>query len=140
MHREPFNPSLGNVRGYAIDEKTVHRAAKFRVTFGDDRIEWVKHPRLLSVTIDERRRLSPSHHLTDVTKNFVNKLNLLRMILFLAERSPIGLVLQYKITISSIWTDHSGGGGGGGTLYILWKYFIVGQPENNIQLAPRYAC
>ena len=101
MHREPFNPSLGNVRGYAIDEKTAHRAAKFRVTFGDDRIEWVKHPRLLSVTIDERRRLSPSHHLTDVTKNFVNKLNLLRMILFLAERSPIGLV------------GGMGGGGGG---------------------------
>ena len=32
------------------------------VTIGEDRIEWVKHSRLLGVTIDER--LSWSHHLT----------------------------------------------------------------------------
>ena len=46
------------------------------MTIGEDWIEWVKHSRLLGVTIDDR--LSWSHHLTDVKKNCVNKLNLLK--------------------------------------------------------------
>ena len=46
------------------------------VIIGDYRIDWVKHTRLLGVTIDDR--LAWSHHLTDVKKSFVNKLNLLK--------------------------------------------------------------
>ena len=46
------------------------------VIIGDNRIDWVKHTRLLGVTIDDR--LAWSHHLTDVKKSFVNKLNLLK--------------------------------------------------------------
>ncbi|KAL9967891.1 hypothetical protein ACROYT_G026197, partial [Oculina patagonica] len=46
------------------------------VNIGDNRIDWVKHTRLLGVTIDDR--LAWSHHLTDVKKSFVNKLNLLK--------------------------------------------------------------
>ena len=45
------------------------------VFIGDDRFDWVKHIRLLGVTIDER--LAWSHHLAGVKKSFLNKLNLL---------------------------------------------------------------
>ena len=69
------------------------------VTIGEDRIEWVKDTHLLGVTIDDR--FSWSHHLTDVKKNFVNKLSL-------EQKRPIVLVLQDNITISSIWTSHLG--------------------------------
>ena len=72
------------------------------VTIGEDRIEWVKHSRLWGVTIDER--LSWSRHLTDVKKNFVNKLNLLKRSSFLSSNALLDF-------------------------YILWKYFTVGQPE-----------
>ena len=41
------------------------------VTIGEDRIEWVKHTRLLGVTIDDWR--SWSHYLTDVENNFLTK-------------------------------------------------------------------
>ena len=54
------------------------------VFIGEDGIEWVKHTRLLGVTIDDR--LSRSHHLTDGKKSFVNKLNLLK------QRSRFGFV------------------------------------------------
>ena len=55
--------------------RKLHIGPLNAVTIGKDRIEWVKHSRLLGVTIDQR--LSWSLHLTDVKKNFVNKLNLL---------------------------------------------------------------
>ena len=68
------------------------------VTIGEDRIEWVKHSRLLGVTIDER--LSWSHHLTDVKKNFVNKLNLLKRSLFLSRNALLDL--YFKIILPSV--------------------------------------
>ena len=59
------------------------------VTIGEDRIEWVKHSRLLGVTIDDR--LSWSHHLTDVKENFANKLNLLKRSSFLCRNALLDL-------------------------------------------------
>ena len=99
MPRELFNPSLGKVRSYVVDEKTAHRAAKFCDYWrGSDRIEWVKHSRLLGVTIDER--LSWSRHLTDVKKNFVNKLNLLKRSSFLSRNALLDL--YFKIILPSV--------------------------------------
>ena len=60
------------------------------LTIGEARIEWVKHT-LLGVTFDDK--LSWIHHLTDLKKNFVNKLNLLKRSSFLSRNRPIGLVL-----------------------------------------------
>ena len=68
------------------------------VTIGEDRIEWVKHTRLLGVTIDDR--LSWSHHLTDVKKNFVNKLNLLKRSKFLSRNALLDL--HFKIILPSV--------------------------------------
>ena len=68
------------------------------VTIGEDRIEWVKHSRLLGVTIDER--LSWSRHLTDVKKNFVNKLNLLKRSSFLSRNALLDL--YFKIILPSV--------------------------------------
>lgn len=67
------------------------------LTVGEDRIEWVKHTRLLGVTIDDR--LSWSHHLTDVKKNFVNKLNLLKRSSFLSRNALLDL--YFKIILPS---------------------------------------
>lgn len=68
------------------------------VTIWEDRIEWVKHPRLLGVTIDER--LSWTHHLTDVKKNFVNKLCLLKRSSFLNRNARLDL--YFKIILPSV--------------------------------------
>ena len=69
------------------------------VTIGVDRIEWVRHARLLGVTIDNW--LSWSHKkLKDEKKNFVNKLNLLKRSLFL--RRDALLDLYFKIILSSV--------------------------------------
>ena len=68
------------------------------VTIGEDRIEWVKYSPLLGVTIDDR--LSWSHHLTDVKKNFVNKLNLLKRISFLSRNAVLDLYI--KIILPSV--------------------------------------
>ena len=121
MPRELFNPSLGKVRSYAVDEKTAHVGPLNSVTIGEDRIEWVKHSRLLGVTIDDR--LSWSHHLTGVKKNFVNKLNLLKRSSFLSRNAVLDLYI--KIILPSVLY----GLGRLRTFYILWKYFTVGQPE-----------
>ena len=59
------------------------------VSIREDPIEWVKHTRLLGVTIDDG--LSWSHHLTDVEKNFVNKLNLQKRSLFLSRNALLDL-------------------------------------------------
>ena len=63
-----------------------------------DRIEWVKHTRLLGVNIDER--LSWSHLLTDVKKNFVNKLNFQKRSLFLSRNALLDL--YFKIILPSV--------------------------------------
>ena len=68
------------------------------VTIGEDRIEWVKHTRLLGVTIDDR--LSWVYHLTDVKKNFVNKLNLLKRSFFLSRNALLDL--YFKIILPSV--------------------------------------
>ena len=116
-----LNNALLELNSWCVENSLTPHSAKYEamllmrkphigpinsVTIGEDRIEWVKHSRLLSVTIDER--LSWSHHLTDVKKNFVNKLNLLKRSSFLSRNALIGLVLQDNITISSIWTSRLG--------------------------------
>ena len=68
------------------------------VTIREDRIEWVKHSRLLGVTIDER--LSWSRHLPDIKKNFVNKLNLLKRSSFLSRNALLDL--YFKIILPSV--------------------------------------
>ena len=68
------------------------------VTIGEARIEWVKHTRLLGVTIDDK--LSWIHHLTDLKKNFVNKLNLLKRSSFLSRNAILDL--YFKIILPSV--------------------------------------
>ena len=51
------------------------------VNFGQDRVKWVNHTRLLGITNDDR--LSWPQHLRDVKKSFVNKLNLIKRSSFL---------------------------------------------------------
>jgi len=69
------------------------------VTIGEDRIEWVKHTRLLDVTIDDR--LSWSHKkLTDEKKNFVNRLKLLKRSSFLSRNALLDL--YFKIILPSV--------------------------------------
>ena len=68
------------------------------VTIGEDRIEWVKHTRLLGFTIDDR--LSWSHHLTDKKSSFVYKLNLLKRSSFLSRNALLDL--YFKIILPSV--------------------------------------
>lgn len=96
------------------------------VTIGEDRIEWVKYSRLLGVTIDER--LSWTHHLTDVKKNFVNKLCLLKRSSFLNRNARLDL--YFKIILPSVlcglvvW-----GGCPNAELLHLLEVPTVGRPE-----------
>ena len=78
--------------------RKLHIGPLNSVTIGEDRIEWVKHTRLLGVTIDDR--LSWSHHLTDVKKNFVNKLNLLKRSKFLSRNALLDF--YFKIILPSV--------------------------------------
>ena len=68
------------------------------VTIGEERIEWVKHTRLRGITLDDR--LSWVNHLTDVKKNFVNKLNLLKRSSFLNRNAQLDL--YFKIILPSV--------------------------------------
>lgn len=68
------------------------------VTIGEDRMEWVKHTRLLGVTVDDR--LSWSHKKLTDEKNFVNKLNLLKMSSFLSRNAQLDL--NFKIIYIAI--------------------------------------
>ena len=68
------------------------------VTIGEERIEWVKHTRLLGISLDDR--LSWVNHLTDVKKNFVNKLNLLKRSSFLNRNAQLDL--YFKIILPSV--------------------------------------
>ena len=68
------------------------------VTIGEDRIELVKHTRLLGVTVDDR--LSWSHKKLADEKNFVNKLNLLKMSSFLSRNAQLDL--NFKIILPSV--------------------------------------
>ena len=75
-----------------------HIGPLISVTIGEERIEWVKHTRLLGITFDDR--LSWVHHLTDVKKNFVNKLNLLKRSSFLNRNALLDL--YFKIILPSV--------------------------------------
>ena len=72
-----------------------HIGPLISVTIGEERIEWVKHIRLLGITFDDR--FSWVHHLTDV-KN--NKLNLLKRSSFLNRN--VLLDLYFKIILPSV--------------------------------------
>ena len=72
------------------------------MTIGEDRIEWAKHIRLLGVTINDR--FSWSHHLTEVEKNFVNKLDLLKKEFVFEQKCPTELIIHDNIAFSFIWT------------------------------------
>ena len=73
---------------YAVDEKTAHRAAKFcdYSCIGEERIECVKHARLLGVTIDDR--LSFSHHLTDLKRECCKQTEPPEKEFFLEQKRP----------------------------------------------------
>ena len=75
-----------------------HVGPLISVTIGQEGIEWVKHTRLLGITFDDR--LSWVRHLTDVKKNFVNKLNLLKRSSFLSQNALLDL--YFKIILSFI--------------------------------------
>jgi len=75
-----------------------HIAPLNSVIIGEDRIEWVKHTRLLGVTIDDR--LSWSKHLTDVKNSFVNKLNLLKRSSFLSRDALLDL--SFEVILLSV--------------------------------------
>ena len=68
------------------------------VFIGEDGIEWVKHTRLLGITIYDR--LSWSHHFTDAKKSFVNKLNLRKRSSFLSREALLDL--DFKVTLPSV--------------------------------------
>ena len=68
------------------------------VTIGEERIEWVKHTRPLGITFDDM--LSRVHHLTDIKKNFVSKLNLLKRSSFLSRNARLDL--YFKIILPSV--------------------------------------
>ena len=120
MPRELFNPSLGKVRSYAVDEKTAHRAAKFCDYWrGSDRVGEILSSsggyyrwQAFLVTSPYRRKKEFRKQTEPPEKDFV-----------LEQKRRIGLVNQDNITISSIWTTRLR------TFYILWKNFTVGQPE-----------
>ena len=77
-----------------------HIAPRNSVTIGEDRIGSSGWNTLVFWVLLSMKGF-PGHHLTDVKKNFVNKLDL-------EQKRPFGLVLQDNITISSIWTSHFG--------------------------------
>ena len=68
------------------------------VTTGEAWIEWVKHTRLLGITFDNR--LSWVHHLINLKRNFVNKLNLLKKSSFLSRNALLNL--YFKIILPSV--------------------------------------
>ena len=53
--RQLFNPSLGKVRSYAVDEK-LHIGPLNSVTIGEDRIEW------LNTLAGDAKNLDQSHY------------------------------------------------------------------------------
>ena len=97
----------------------------------------MKHSRLLGVTIDDR--LSWSYHLTDVKKNFVSKLDLLKRSSFLRRNALLDL--YFKIILPSVlyglvvW----GGCPNADLLHSLEVLHCRAAGIIIIQLAPRYA-
>ena len=98
------------------------------MSIGEDQIEWVKHTHLLGVTIDDSR-LSWSHYLTDVKKNFVNKLNLLKRSSFLYRKALLDLYSKIILPSFLYGLGCFGADALMRNFYIPWKYLIVGQSE-----------
>ena len=79
------------------------------MTIGNETISWICHARLLlGITIDHK--LTWTKHLTELKKNFVDKLNLLRKCSFLTRKFLLDLYFKtilpsvtYAITL---WGDH----------------------------------
>ena len=94
------------------------------MSIGEDRIEWVKNTHLLGVTIDDR--LSWSHYLTDVKKNFVHKLNLLKRSSFLCRKALLDLYSKIILLSFLYGLGCFGAAALMRTFYIPWKYFTVG--------------
>ena len=65
MPRGLFTPYSAECEAMVLMRKP-HIGRLNSVTIGEDRIEWVKHTRLLGVTIEDR--LSWSHDLSDIKK------------------------------------------------------------------------
>ena len=96
------------------------------LTIGEEQFEWVKHTRLLGIIFDDM--LSWVHVLTDLKKNFVSKLNLLRRSSFLSRNARLDL--YFKIIFHPFYMDWSFGAAVEiWTFDNLWKYFTEGQPE-----------
>ena len=122
--RELFNSSLGKVQSYAIDEKTAHWAAKFYVCWrGSDQVGET-HSSFGHNFIDDR--LSWSHYLTDVKKNFVHKLNLLKRSSFLCRKALLDLYSKIILPSFLYGLGCFGAAALMRTFYIPWKYFTVG--------------
>ena len=94
------------------------------VSVGEDRIECVKHTRLFSVTIGDR--LSWSHYLTDVKKNFVHKLNLLKRSSFLCRKALLDLCSKIILPSFLYGLGCFGADALMRTFYIHCKYLTVG--------------
>ena len=62
------------------------------ITIGNETISWVCHARLLGITKDHK--LTWTKHLTELKKNFVNNLNLLRKCSFLTRKSLLDLYFK----------------------------------------------
>ena len=95
MPRELFNPLTRQVRSYAVDEKTAHRAAKFCDYWrGSDRV---------GETLSSFGRYYQAFLVTSpyrCKKDFVNKLNLLKRSSF-SSRNAL-LDLYFKIMLPSV--------------------------------------
>lgn len=75
-----LNPQSAKCEAMFLTRKP-HIGPLIPVTIGEERIEWVKHTRLLGITLDDRH--SWVHHLSDVKRTlFNNKLNLLKRVRF----------------------------------------------------------
>ena len=122
--RELFNSSLSKVRSYVINEKTAHWASKFCVCWrGSDRVGET-HSSFKHNTIDGR--LSWSHYLTDVKKNFVHKLNLLKRSSFLRRKALLDLCSKIILPSFLYGLGCFGADALMRTFYIHCKYLTVG--------------
>ena len=100
MPTELFNLSLGKCEAMLLIRKP-HIGPLNSVTIGEDRIDWVKHSRLLGVTF---LVTSPYRF----KKEFCKQTETPEKEFVPDQKRPIGLVLQDNITISSIWTSRLG--------------------------------
>ena len=87
----PLTPHSAKCEAMLLMRKP-HVGPLISVTIRQEGVEWVKHTRLLGITFDGR--LSWVRHLTDVKKNFANKLNLLKRSSFLSQNALLDLYFK----------------------------------------------